>query len=199
MKSVVVKPLEEKYLDKVVRIHQDVLGYTFNSRLGYNHLAFMYRIMARFDEAYVRVAFVEDQPVGVISGTLDVDKTRSVIFRSFKRSQWMNLAKHLLKRPSLIAEWWKGNMIGRTVYFEGFPVKAILTTIAIDPKHQGKGIGKCMVNALESYFKLRNIQYYLLDTLSKNIGAREFYKSLGFQQVEIRADSIIFVKGLFDR
>src|SRR6186713_836730 len=125
MESLQIKPLEDRYLEDVVRIHQNVLGYTFNSRLGSDHLSFMYRKMAQHDESYVGVALLDDQPVGVISGTLNMDKTKTVLLNSFKPQQWANLVFHVLKQPSLIGEWWKGNIIGRDVIFEGQTVHPI--------------------------------------------------------------------------
>jgi ribosomal protein S18 acetylase RimI-like enzyme len=194
MASLQIKHLEEKYLKGVVQIHQNVLSYTFNSLLGSSHLCFMYRTMAYQDESYVGVAVFEDQPVGVISGTLDMDKIKTLLLNSFKPQQWINLVVHTLRRPSLINEWRKGIVIGRAISFEGTNIQPTLTTIAVDASFHGKGIGKHLVYSLESFFKQKNIHYYRLDTLITNSGARNFYKSLGFLQIETRADSVIYIK-----
>jgi len=196
MESLQVKPLTEKDLEQVVRIHQNVLGYTFNSRLGLDHLSFLYRTMLQDDQSYVGVASIDNQPVGVISGTLDMEKIKAFILNSYKLRQWANLIFRVLVRPSLIHELWKGNSIGRPVYFEGNLVQPILTAIAVDASCQGKGIGKYLVNDLESFFQRKHIEAYRLDTLIENSNARKFYESLGFQQVAIRADSLVLVKRL---
>jgi ribosomal protein S18 acetylase RimI-like enzyme len=198
MESLQIKPLTENDLEHVVRIHQNVLGYTFNSRLGLDHLSFLYRTMLRDDQSYVGVASIDNQPVGVISGTLDMEKIMSFLLSSFKLRQWSNLFFRVLVKPSLIHEWWKGNRIGRPVYFEGNLVQPILTAIAVDSICQGKGVGKCLVRDLESFFQRKNIKFYRLDTLIENSNARKFYESLGFQQVAIRADSIVLVKRIVD-
>ena len=198
MESLQIKPLTENDLGHVVRIHQNVLGYTFNSRLGLDHLSFLYRTMAQDDQSYVGVASIDNQPVGVVSGTLNMEKIKSSMLSSLKFQQWANLLFHVLRQPGLIHEWWKGNRIGRPVYFAGDLVQPILTAIAVDPRCQGKGIGKCLVSDLESFFQRKNIQVYRLDTLIENSNARKFYESLGFQQVEMRADSIVFVKKIVD-
>jgi GNAT superfamily N-acetyltransferase len=194
MESLQIKPLEERYLEDVVRIHQSVLGYTFNSGLGSDHLSFMYRTMAAQDESHVGVALLDDQPVGVISGTVDMDKTKMVLLNSFNPQQWVNLVLHVLKQPSLMGEWWKGNIIGRQLNFEGQTVDPILTTIAVDASFHGKGIGRHLVHDLERFFKQKGIHYYRLDTVITNYGARAFYKSLGYQEIETRADSILYIK-----
>lgn len=189
-----IKSLEEKHLKGVVRIHQNVLSYSFNSHLGSEHLSFMYRTMAQHDESYVGVALLDDQPVGVISGTLDMDKIKILLLNSFKPQQWASLVLHVLGQPYSIREWWKGNIIGRPLNFEGTTVQPVLTTIAVDSSFHGKGIGRQLVYGLECFFKQKSIRYYRLDTLITNYGAREFYKCLEFQQVETRADSVIYIK-----
>jgi ribosomal protein S18 acetylase RimI-like enzyme len=198
MESLQTKPLSENDLERVVKIHQEVLGYTFNSRLGPDHLSFLYRALTQDDQSYVGVAVMDDQPVGVVSGTLDMDKIKTSMLSSFKFRHWANLFLHVLRQPSLLYEWWKGNVIGRSVYFEGAPVQPILTAIAVDASCQGQGIGKYLIHDLEKFFQRRNIEYYRLDTLIENAGARKFYERLGFQQVETRADSLVFVKKIVD-
>lgn len=194
MESLQIKALEERYLEDIVRIHQNVLGYTFNSCLGSDHLSFMYRTMAQQGESHVGVALLDDQPVGVISGTIDMDKTKSTLLNSFKPQQWANLVIHVLKQPSLVGEWWKGNIIGGELNFEGETVQPILTTIAVDSGFHGKGIGRHLVHDLECFFRQKDIHYYRLDTVITNHGARAFYKSLGYQEIETRADSILYIK-----
>jgi ribosomal protein S18 acetylase RimI-like enzyme len=194
MESLQIKPLTEDDLEHVVQIHQNALGYTFNSRLGVDHLSFLYRTMLHDDQSYVGVASIDNQPVGVVSGTLDMEKIKAFLLSSFKFRQWANLLFHVLGQPSLIHEWWKGNRIGTPVYFEGNLVQPILTAIAVDSSCQGKGIGKCLVRDLERFFQRKDIKVYRLDTLIGNSSARKFYESIGFQQVEMRADSIVFVK-----
>src|SRR5688572_24082203 len=160
MESLQIRPLEERYLKDVVRIHQDVLSYTFNSRLGSEHLSFMYQTMAQHDESYVGVALFDDQPVGVISGTLNMDKTKMLLLNSFKLQQWANLVFHVLKQPSLMGEWSKGNTIGQPLNFEWGTVDPTLTTIAVDTGFHGKGIGRHLVHELECFFKQKGVQYY---------------------------------------
>jgi GNAT superfamily N-acetyltransferase len=154
--------------------------------------------MTQDNTSYVGVAVMDGQPVGVVSGTSDMEKAKSSLLRSFKLQQWGNLLLHVLDQPSLIYEWWKGDVIGRPVYFEGELIQPILTAIAVDSKYQGKGIGKCLVHELEGFFRRKNIKYYRLDTLIENASARKFYDSLGFQQVDVRADSIVLVKKISD-
>ena len=97
-----------------------------------------------------------------------------------------------------MGEWWKGNVIGQEVNFEEEIVHPILTTIAVDQSLHGKGIGRQLVHDLERFFRQKGVHLYRLDTLTVNHGARAFYKSLGYQEIETRADSVIFIKRVSD-
>jgi ribosomal protein S18 acetylase RimI-like enzyme len=194
--TIVIQSLEDKFLGEVVRIHRAVLGYTLNSQLGDEHLAFIYRHMSKNASGFVGVAFVSGQLVGLVSGTTDMDEMKAILLKSLKPKQFGNIIAHLIKNPSLLMEFYKSSVIGRPVHIDGELITAILTTIAIDPHFQGLGIGKKLVFALENFFRSQNIQNYRLDTLVSNQSARKFYKKLGFQEVQTRADSVVIIKGL---
>ncbi len=198
MESLQIKPLEDRYLEAVVRIHLEGLGATFNSRLGADHLSFIYRALAHHAESHVGVAVLDERPVGVISGTVNMDKTKTFLLHSFKLRQWANLLFHVLTEPSLIGEWWKGNTIGREVKLDGEPVHPILTALAVDSNFHGKGIGRHLVQDLEHFFRQKGIRNYRLDTLITNDGAQAFYKRLRYQAIETRANSIIFIKRMLN-
>lgn len=193
-----IQPLVENDLEQVVQIHLNVLGYTLNSSLGPGHLAAMYRVMANSQDSYVGVFHVDGKPVGVVSGTVDLDKTRSLIFCSLHFRHWFALLFHVVQQPQLIREWQKSNIIGKPIFSEGAPIQAILTTIAIDPAYQNKGVGKSLLLALEDFFRQQGVKKYHLDTLITNLNARNFYEAQGFKQVETRADSVVYLKTLQD-
>jgi ribosomal protein S18 acetylase RimI-like enzyme len=194
--TVDIQPLEDKFLGEVVHIHRAVLGYTFNSQLGDEHLAFIYRQMSKNAKGFVRVAFVSGQPVGLVSGTTNMDEMKVLLVKSMSPRQFGNVTLCLIKNPSLLLEFYKSSLISRPIQVNKESVTAILTTIVIDPHFQGLGIGKKLVFALENFFRSQNIQNYRLDTLVSNQPAREFYAKLGFQEVQTRADSVVIIKEL---
>ena len=190
----VVRLLQDQYLDAIVTIHRAVLGYTLNSRLGRAHLAHLYHAMSRDSDCYVGVALSQDRPVGVVSGSLDLERAESRLFRSIGFGPWANIVWQVLRSPSLVREWRKGQAIGRPVYRDRERVAAILTTLAVDPRCQRVGIGRQLISELEAFFAARNVHCYRLDTLADNRAAREFYRKAGFEELEQREDSIVLVK-----
>jgi hypothetical protein len=191
-----IRPLVVSFLEDVVQIHKTVLGYTMNSRLGDEHLAFMYRQMSGTPECFTGVALVSGCPVGVISGSANMDSTKSMLLKNLTPALWINFLTRLLKNPELAIGLWNNGIIDRPVFVDGKPVTAILTTIAISPDFQGLDIGRQLVNTLELFFIGRGIKCYRVDTLVINYRAREFYKKLSFKEVATRTDSVILIKGL---
>jgi ribosomal protein S18 acetylase RimI-like enzyme len=191
-----IEPLSVNFLVEVIRIHQAVLGYTLNSQLGDAHLTFIYQQMAHDLHSFVGVARLNGQPVGVVSGTVDPEKLKKRFLKSMRPKLALNLLFRLIQNPGLLREFHKGDQIGSLVKVDGQPIQAILTTIAVDPRFQGRGIGAGLVSALEVFFRERGIEFYRLDTLISNHSARTFYQKLGFEEFETRADSVIYIKGL---
>lgn len=194
MEDIAIKPLEEKHISDIVQIHQKELSYTFNSRMGFEHLSFIYRIMAQHHESYVGVALFRNKPVGVISGTFNTDKIMTLLLKSLTPRQAVNILFSIIKQPVLIQEWRKGSEIGKQVFLGETLIQPTLAAIAVDSGSQGQGIGRKLVGQLEYFFKQKGVLNYRLDTLKTNLNAQKFYAGLGFQAVEYRADSIVYIK-----
>ena len=194
--SIDILPLEKQFLKEIVRLHRAVLGYTLNSQLGEEHLSIIYYQMSQNPKGFVRVALVAGKPVGVISGTIDMDGMKNALLSSINPMRFGRILARLLKNPFLFAEFCKSSVIGRPVRAQGESIPAILTAIAIAPEFQGLGIGTKLVFALEDFFRTQHLQFYRSDTLRNNHSAREFYRKLGFQELENRTDSVILLKAL---
>ncbi len=191
-----IEPLRTEHVDAVVSIHRAELGYTLNSRLGAEHLGFLYETMRSDPDCYVGTATASGKPVGVISGTLDARRLKSRLLRSMAVRQIFEIAVALLFHPSMTAQWITESIIGAPLRYRGASVSAVLTTLAVEAKFQGRGFGRNLVNALEIFFATRDVHAYRLETLVGNDSARRFYGSLGFDELGKRAGSFVLVKGI---
>ncbi|MEQ3347375.1 GNAT family N-acetyltransferase [Peptoniphilus senegalensis] len=60
----------------------------------------------------------------------------------------------------------------------------VLHTLVIDPNKSGKGYGKKFVEFYEDYARTNDCKYLRIDTNEKNKVARNFYKSLSFNEID---------------
>lgn len=194
LQEIVVSPLNDRLLPRIIDIHIEGLGYTLNSRLGREHLRFLYESMASDARSYVGVALMEGQAAGIVSGTLDEDGLKSRLMSSMGASRLAGLGLRLLTRPGLIAQWLQSFLIAWPVYCDGEEVSPVLTALAVSPECQGRGVGQRLVGALEAFFGSNHVHRYRLDTLITNSRARGFYDRLGFSEVARRMGSIILVR-----
>ncbi len=58
----------------------------------------------------------------------------------------------------------------------------IIYYIGVHPDHQGKGVGKTLVNYALNYFSNRSVKVVLASTRSWNLKARKFFRKLGFEE-----------------
>lgn len=193
-KLLVIGPLGEEYLPDAIRIHREGLGYTFNSQLGAEHLAFLYRFMAHDADCCVRVAVADGRTLGVISGTVDEGALKSRLLKSMSLGQIARMGIKVLVRPILLYQLVQGSIIAAPLSAGGHEVRAVLTAIAVERGHQNAGVGRSLVESLEDFFRSRGVNIYRLDTLADNERAARFYRRLRFQEAGRRAGSLIFLR-----
>lgn len=194
--SLQVVRLSGEHIEEVIRIHQAGMGYTLNSRLGRNHMRFLYDTVARDPGAYAAVALLDSRPTGVITGVLDAREFMGRLLRNMPLTRLAATALRLASRPALLAEWRKGQVIAAPVTLNDIEIRAVLTAIVVDPRAQGMGVGRALVKTFEGFLVAAGVMAYRLDTLINNELAIRFYERLGFAEAARRADSIIFVRRL---
>lgn len=69
----------------------------------------------------------------------------------------------------------------------------VIHRLCVDPKHQGKGIAKTLIQYAEKYGKENNYESIRLDAFIKNEGACKLYEKSGYNKVGI----VNFRKGEF--
>jgi ribosomal protein S18 acetylase RimI-like enzyme len=191
-----IVPFAGEHIDEVIRIHLAGMGYTLNSRLGRDHMRFLYQTVAGEPGGYAGVALEGEQVAGVVTGVLDSAKFTTSLLRKMPATRIAATALRLVFKPALLWEWRKAQVIAAPVTLDAAEVRAVLTAIVVDPHIQGKGFGRAMVDAFEDFLRAAGVRAYRLDTLIQNEQAIRFYAELGFLEVARRADSIIFVRRL---
>lgn len=109
-----------------------------------------------------------------------------------------NVAEEALKRDDLFVMEDEGYIVGTGIinqiqvddYVKGkwkYPAEPsevmVLHTLIIDPDVKGKGLGRQFIKFYEDYAKQAGCKYLRIDTNEKNVSARSFYKSLGYEEI----------------
>lgn len=189
----IVTPLTEEQVESVVQLHQQVLGDTFNARVGTWFLTYLYKqLLARPQLASVFVAQDNGQLVGFISVAKDYHLLSSQLMASLSWKQKLTIGRFLLVHPTLWMMFVQQRMFGR--YLERHlprPVNYILT-LGVAANQQGKGVGRLLMDTVKTELSTHAATELYLDTKLNNAIARRFYERYGFQNVQKRFGNVLF-------
>ena len=189
-----LKPLSSIELDSVVRLHRDAIHYSFNSRLGASHLAYLYSMLQQDATCLVTVAVEDDKVLGVVSAATDPAGFKERVFSSMSPARWAAVAGRLFLQPGLWLDLWQGRALDRPVIYKNEQVKPTLIAIAVHPSARQSGLGRALVQSVDDFFRRLSQPFYHLDTRVENTTARAFYQRLGFVEHERRGRDLIFVR-----
>lgn len=112
----------------------------------------------------------------------DLEEIYKIELKSFKIPYPCHYLKILLKMAPtyfLVAEE-KGQIIGYISGVTRLGKTGHIVSIAVDPAHRGKGIGKKLVKTLLEKFKENGMKKARLEVRISNAAAINLYKKLGF-------------------
>ena len=189
-------PAKPGEIPRLIAIHRDGIPYSFNSRLGQEHMALVYDVVMSDPSSIVLAARIRDAPVGVCIATLDADALSRMLMRRFSFAHWKMIACAALRSPRLVANWLENAWVGRPVYHRGNAVRACLFAIAVDRTVRSRGIGASLVHGVDEFCRNAGCLAYRLDTRADNQGAQRFYQREGFAHVGQRGRNTIWIREL---
>jgi glycosyltransferase involved in cell wall biosynthesis/ribosomal protein S18 acetylase RimI-like enzyme len=177
-------------LPGIVRVHLAAFSPRFTmSALGPAFLRQYYNLVLRFERGILLVAEADRVVVGFVAGFMDAEGFYRAMARD-KRRFALPVLKGLLRRPQLLLRFLH---VARRVLQPrrcSEPVDASaceLSSIAVDPRFSGKGVGKNLVRefaAAASEAKAREV--YLTTDALNNESTNSFYRGLDFQLAQTR-------------
>lgn len=75
-------------------------------------------------------------------------------------------------------------LVVRRPSFEWASEVAVLDEIFVKGKARERGLGRRMINFVEEYAASESLPAITLQVATKNVSAREFYRSVGFERVD---------------
>ncbi|MBI5943175.1 MAG: GNAT family N-acetyltransferase [Chloroflexi bacterium] len=191
-----LRPLAPADVDSAAALHQSAMSYSFNSRLGKKHLAYLYSLLRQDETCLVTVAVADEKILGVVSAISDPHRFKEKVFSSMPLTHWMSLASRLMIQPSVWFELLQDRKMNQPVIYKNIEIKPMLSAIAVDASARQSGIGRVLVQAVDDFFRQLSQPFYYLDTRVENKTARAFYQQLGFVEHECRGRNLILVKEL---
>lgn len=169
---------------KVARLHIREIHDGLLPLFGERWLAQLYRGLARAPRSGVWVARDGASIAGFIAGCADLDSTYRWLLRHKGPSLVLYAAGALFKPavlktiPSLCLYPFRKR---RSESAPDGVARAELLAMAVSSEHQGKGIGRALVNALEDALQGWNVREYSVSTNREEVQSNAFYTHAGFQ------------------
>lgn len=173
-----IKRLTSKDCLAITKIHMSSLAGDFLPSLGFNFLKTFYDGVIGKGGVYGFGVFENGKVLGFVVGTTDSSKFFAQALKAHFLKLSLLLTVRLIKNPTLIK-----NVLETLRYSKkAVGPKAELVVIAVDEDYQGRGIGKLLVEALESAFRKERIRRYKL-TVHADKKAVGFYEHLGYSRI----------------
>jgi len=175
-------------LNRIVEVHLAAFhgGFTM-SALGPAFLRQYYDLVLQFDRGILLVAEVGGVAVGFAAGFLDARR----FYRTMVRNKWRFLLpafKGVVRRPQLLLR--LAHLVPRVLRSKsaldaGSENACELSSIAVDPRVAGKGVGKALVRGFADAARAAKArEVYLTTDALNNDAINAFYSGLTFQLVQ---------------
>lgn len=174
----IIRFAQEEDCSAVAQLHAASITTAFLSTLGIGFLTRLYKTIRRDKGSVLYVAESDGEVNAFVAGTVHTGwMYRRVLFTNF-----LSLGLPLLKKSLNMRILKK---IIETIRYgmhkdAEVEIKPELLAIAVSGKDRGSGIGKKLVNNLETFFIKHGIKRYRVVTFADNKGANWFYISCGF-------------------
>lgn len=166
-------------LDMIVSIHMDAFKGFFLTFLGYGLLKVMYRGYIEYPKSKVLVAKSEGKILGFVAYSWNMSGLyRFLLKKYFLSFAWYGLLG-AIRRPTAMLRIIRA--LNRPVESQRAESYLELTSIAVSPKAESKGIGKSLVCTMLDDVRNLNFSYITLKTdAHNNEYANRFYIKCGF-------------------
>lgn len=180
MERCLIRSPVEKDWEQIIKLLVTSFPNAFVSQFGLDFAALYYRHLANDPDTCVLAAFDRTgELAGVVIGTVDRQRARLLPF-SFILRLVVAANYRLLSRSFLL--WLANSQRTETKVADTANARpqAELMAIAVDPRFRGQEVAFQLLNRIEAFFRLKNLQQpYVILTEKTNQAANSFYKKIG--------------------
>ena len=128
---------------------------------------------------------------GQTFGPVSIDRNLEQVLGAFGRQDWRGrkaaaIAEDCAAQPDgvFVAEDADGRVVGYvTTRLNAESGIGWIPNLAVDPAHQGKGLGRALLEHALAFFRQRGMTVAKIETLAQNPVGQALYPSLGFREV----------------
>jgi len=175
-----IEPINERYINEIVAVHMLVFPNFFLTFLGPGFLKEFYKSFLYDDQGIGFVAIENSRILGAIVGPFKpVGYFKRLLLRKWYAFCFASIGA-VLRKPTVIKR------LFRAVFYRGQAPqgkdRALLSSIAVSPDAQGKGVGKALVMKWLDAVSARGGKGAFLTTDTENNNkVNSFYHSLGWE------------------
>jgi ribosomal protein S18 acetylase RimI-like enzyme len=169
----------------LISLHQAAFPDFFLTSLGPAFLRLLYNGFIMHPQGICLVAEEQGNVVGFAAGTINPDGFFSALLRRQAFRFAMAAVPGLLRNPLFVTRKCLGALFYRGETPGGIPDAALLSSLAVSPATQSKGVGQALVHAFAEEVRRRGGKaIYLTTDESENEKANRFYAKCGFELLD---------------
>ena len=180
-------------IEKTVSLHIKALPETTSSKIGESYLRQIYRTIYKNKKNNSSlVALKNGSIVGVITATSDLKLLGDQFKGALTLKDYFSIIKSLTTNKITLKELFQKYIFEKELIKNYKKKYLAITVLFVNKDSRKKGIGKKLVLALIRNYEKTGENIYV-DTLSINVNAIGFYKSLGFKTIKKIKDSTLLI------
>lgn len=169
----------DQYIDQCVDVHLKSFKGFFLTFLGKNFLKLLYSSIIEDPSGIGYVYIYNDDVIGLVFGSTQP----TGLYRRLIKKRWLKFGlaalKAVVKKPKIIIRLLRSFKLANQE--NNTPGRGTLMSIAVDPTHQGKNIGKELISNFLNEVKKRGCLSVVLTTdAEENEKVNNFYMGMNF-------------------
>ncbi len=175
--------MTSSHLEDLADLHYRMLSWSFNGRLGKQHIRDLYTALLESKSLFGYVVYHEKRLMGFVTATTDLRETRSCVVKAY-HGKMGRLLLLLLKSPKTaltIAESWF--LVPRI--FRAYGCRAEWLTMLTDTAHffLTPYISLRLMECLDEHYRRSGVRVYMAQGVKNNPKAMRFYEKLKWKIV----------------
>lgn len=181
--QLMISQLGPQHLEELVELHSRILWWSFNGRMGKDHIRALYSALISDPNVFGFVCHAKGRFVGFVSATTNSTSTRKSIQQVYSK-KFILVLKNLVQNPKAVLSILESKFLVPRI-FRKFNCHAEWLTFVTDmdasfitPFASAK-----LIAALNARFMSMGITNYMAQGIKDNPAAMKFYKALGWKVV----------------